>query len=77
MKHRILYIKMVDARKKLIIKNVSRETYKRLDKFHMKHFKGCFRGLKGERKVIYCVKRWKIDKIFTVFKKNSFKSLFF
>ena len=57
MKHRILYIKMVDARKKLIIKNVSRETYKRLDKFHMKHFKGCFRGLKGERKVIYYVKR--------------------
>lgn len=41
----------------LIIKNVSRETYKRSDKFHMKHFKGFFRGLKGERKVIFCVKR--------------------
>ena len=40
------------------LKNVSRETLQRMDKFHMKHFKGCFWVKIDRRNVIFCEKIW-------------------
>ena len=40
------------------IKNVSRETLKIPEGFHMKHFKGRFLAKIGQRNHIFCEKLW-------------------